>query len=100
LATTVPASEAVPLTLVVEAVVGLTCTTYSAPDWNARLPATVIVPGAPDGPGANAPPLLMMVEPTVPLPPSVAPLLTVVRLDEAIEPSTMRVPASTVVLPV
>ena len=39
-------------------------------------------------------------EPTVPLPPNVAPLLTVVRLDDAIEPSTISAPAFTVVCPV
>jgi hypothetical protein len=47
------------------------------------LPATVIVPGVPLEPGAKVPPLMMLVAPTVPLPPSVAPPLTVVRLDEA-----------------
>ena len=41
----------------------------------------------------------MMVEPTVPLPPSAAPLFTVVRLDEAIEPFTISAPALTVVAP-
>jgi len=39
------------------------------------------------------PPALTTVEPTVPLPPSVAPLFTVVRLDDAIDPSTTSMPA-------
>jgi len=41
----------------------------------------------------------MVVAPTVPLPPSVAPLFTVVRFDDAIEPSTISVPALTLVVP-
>src|SRR4249919_3754265 len=100
MAPTVPASEAVPLTLVFEAVEGLTCTTYNAPDWNARLPATVIVPGVPTGPGTRKPPVLTTVEPTVPLPRSAAPLFTVVRLDDAIEPFTVSAPPLTLVGPV
>ena len=59
----------------------------------------VIVPGASAGPGAKRPPALMMVEPTMPVPPNVAPLPTVVRLDDAIEPFTIRAPAFTVVGP-
>jgi hypothetical protein len=43
------------------------------------------------------PPALMMVEPTVPLPPNVAPLFTLIRLECSIEPSTMSAPAFTVV---
>ena len=46
------------------------------------------------------PPLLIWVLPTVPVPISVPPLLTVVRLDVAIEPSTSSVPRLTVVAPV
>ena len=42
----------------------------------------------------------MTVEPTVPLPMSAAPLFTVVRLDDAIEPFTISAPALTVVVPV
>ena len=51
------------------------------------------------GAGRSVPPLMSVV-PTVPVPPSVAPLLTVVRLDEAVEPCTSSVPAFTVVAPV
>src|SRR4249919_1771042 len=100
MAPTVPASEAGPLTLVIDAVVGLTCTTYNAPDWNARLPVTVIVPGVPTGPGTRKPPALTWVVPTVPLPRSAAPLFTVVRLDDAIEPFTISAPPLIVVAPV
>ena len=42
----------------------------------------------------------MTVEPTVPLPPSGAPLFTVVRLDDAIEPFTINAPPLTFVGPV
>ena len=52
-----------------------------------------------EAPGDSVPPL-MLVAPTVPVPPSVAPLLTVVRLDRAVEPFTSSVPAFTVVAPV
>src|ERR1700730_6944972 len=100
MAPTVPASEALPLALVFEAVAGLTCTTYNAPDWNARLPDTVIVPGGPTGPGTRKPPVLTTVKPTVPLPRSAAPLFTVVRLDDAIEPFTINPPPLIVVAPV
>jgi hypothetical protein len=51
-------------------------------------------------PGANKPPLLTIVLPTVPLPVSMAPLPTVVRLDEAIEPMTTRAPPVMLVAPV
>ena len=51
-------------------------------------------PGVPL-PGMNVPPLATVVLPTVPLPPSVPPALTVVRLDEAIEPATSSRPALT-----
>ena len=61
------------------------------------MPATVIVPG--ELPGARKPPALMTVEPTVPVPRSAAPLFTVVRLDDAIEPFTISAPAATVVVP-
>jgi hypothetical protein len=44
-------------------------------------------------PGASVPPLAIVVLPTVPVPVSVAPALTVVMLDEAIEPFTASVPA-------
>ena len=86
--------------MVIDAVVGLTCTTYNAPDWNARLPVTVIVPGVPTGPGTRKLPVLTTVEPTVPLPRSAAPLFTVVRLDDAIEPFTIKAPPLTLVAPV
>ena len=62
-----------------------------------RLPCTVKRPI--ELPGASVPPL-MVVLPTMPLPPSVPPALTVSRLDDAIEPFTASVPASTVVAPV
>src|SRR5215831_15157348 len=61
-------------------------------------PATVIVPG--ELPGTRKPPALTTVEPTVPLPKSTAPLFTVVRLDDTIEPFTASTPAFTVVVPV
>jgi hypothetical protein len=55
-------------------------------------------------PGASVPPLLMVVDATrpvtVPVPPSVAPELTVTPLDAAIEPETRSVPADTVVAPI
>ena len=48
--------RAVPLTLANVDVAGLSCTRYSAPDWNARLPVTVMdEPGVPL-PGENMPP--------------------------------------------
>jgi hypothetical protein len=49
-------------------------------------------------PGAIVP--FTMVLPTMPLPLSTAPLFTVVRLDDAIEPFTASVPALIVVPPV
>jgi hypothetical protein len=64
------------------------------------LPATVIAPGVPTGPGTRKPPALTEVEPTVPLPLSVAPLFTNVMLDDAIEPFTISAPLFTVVVPV
>jgi hypothetical protein len=57
------------------------------------------VPGTP-APGAKVPPLLTCVLPTVPVPPSVPPLFTLVRLDDAIEPFTSSVPPLTLVVPV
>ena len=45
-------------------------------------------------------PPLMVVLPTIPLPPSVPPALTVVSDDDAIEPFTLSVPALIVVTPV
>ena len=59
-----------------------------------------MVPGVADGPGAKMPSLATSMDPTVPVPASVPPLLTVVRTESAIEPFTMSVPASTVVAPV
>src|SRR3954469_3254101 len=56
-----------------EAVVGLSVTRYIAPDWNARLPATVMDdPGVPS-PGANVPPATVRFV-TVPEPAKVPPL--------------------------
>src|SRR5438445_13397254 len=67
-APTVPANVATPVTLANVEVTELSCTRYSAPDWNARLPATVIdEPGAPL-PGRKMPPLPLGVLPTVPEP--------------------------------
>src|SRR5215471_12038304 len=82
MASTVPASEAVPVTLENEDVLGLTNTMYCAPDWNARLPPTVIeVPGTPIVPGENVPAELMVIAAlTVPVPASVLPLLTATAL--------------------
>ena len=61
---------------------------------------TVIEPAVSCGPGANMPPLVTCVLPTLPVPASVPPPFTLVRLDDAIEPFTIRAPASTVVTPV
>src|SRR5262249_28400214 len=66
------------------------------PDWKARLPCTVIVPG--EVPGAKMPPLLIVVAPTVPMPASVAPAFTVTA-ELAIDPFTTSVPALTAVAP-
>jgi hypothetical protein len=55
-----------------------------------------MVPG--ELPGAKVPPLRIVVDPTVPVPASIAPELTV-TVEFAIEPFTMRVPAATVVGP-
>src|SRR5262249_57294425 len=65
-------------------------------DWKARLPCTVMVPG--ELPGANVPPLMIVVAPTVPVPASVAPEFTVTA-ELAIEPFTVSVPALTAVAP-
>jgi hypothetical protein len=62
-----------------------------------RLPCTVKSPI--ELPGASVPPL-MVVSPTMPLPPSVPPVLTVNGLVGAVEPFTASVPAPTVVAPV
>src|SRR5271154_6510129 len=99
-AAAVPLSDAVPLTLASEAVVGLSVTRYIAPDWNARLPATVIdEPGVPL-PGANVPPPAIVLLPTMPVPVSTPSALTMVITDGAIEPSTCNTPLLTVVVPV
>ena len=99
-APTVPASVAAPVTLANVDVTELSCTKYSAPDWNARLPATVIEePGVPL-PGRKMPPPAIVVLPTVPAPVSAALAFTVVRPDEAIEPATSRTPPFTAVVPV
>jgi hypothetical protein len=55
-----------------------------------------MVPG--ELPGANVPPLMMVVAPTVPMPESMAPAFTVTA-ELAIEPLTISVPALTVVVP-
>jgi hypothetical protein len=62
------------------------------------LPATVIDPGVPTGPGAKMPPVRIVVAPTVPMPTSTAPALTVTA-ELAIDPFTTSVPALTVVGP-
>jgi hypothetical protein len=59
--------------------------------------ATVKVPTL--VPGASVPPELMVTAPAVPVPPSVAPLATVVAL-EVLLPFTSSVPAFTAVAPV
>jgi hypothetical protein len=60
------------------------------------LPFTVIVPI--ELPGESVPPL-MIVLPSVPVPPSLPPAFTV-TVELAIEPFTIRVPPSIVVAPV
>ena len=61
------------------------------------MPATVNVPvGFAALPGESMPPALTCVAPTVPVPPRVPPLSTVVRLELAIEPLTISVPEETV----
>src|ERR1700685_2033019 len=87
-APTKPSSAAVPVTLANVDVAEVTCTRYSAPDWNARFPATVMdEPGVPL-PGMKMPPPAMVALPVMPAPVSVPPEFTVVRLEDAIEPST------------
>ena len=66
------------------------------PPFRVRLP-TVIVPG--ELPGAIVPPLLIVTSPSIPLPPSVPPLFTVVVL-EARLPLTRSLPALIAVAPV
>ena len=56
-----------------------------------------MVPG--ELPGANVPPLKIVVGPTVPVPASIAPAFTATA-EFAIEPFTISVPAATVVGPV
>ena len=51
-------------------------------------------------PGANVPPPAIVALPTVPMPVSTALALTMVWLEDAIEPSTCRTPPFTVVVPV
>ncbi len=51
-------------------------------------------------PGASAPPELIVVDDTVPVPPRMPPLLTVTPLDKEMSPFTLKVPAFTVVAPV
>ena len=62
-----------------------------------RLPVTFSVPI--ELPGDNVPPLIRVL-PTMPLPPSVPPALTVVRLEDTIDPLTLSSPPLTVVGPV
>jgi hypothetical protein len=50
-------------------------------------------------PGDSVPPLIVVL-PTMPLPPSVPPAFTVVIEDDAIEPFTDKVPPLTMVRPV
>ena len=62
LASTLPASSAVPLTLARQDVLALRNTMYCVPDRNARLPSTLIdVPGTPGIPGDGVPPLLTFI---------------------------------------
>ena len=98
-APTVPARLALPVTMAKVELVELSVTRYCAPDWNARLPETVANVPRPL-PGRKMPPVAIVVLPTVPAPVSAPPRFTVVRLDDAIEPSTSRKPPNTVVVPV
>jgi hypothetical protein len=63
------------------------------------LPWTFSVPIVFGVPGANELPALINRLPTVPMPERTAALLTVVRLELAIEPSTSSTPALTLVGP-
>ena len=99
LATTVPARDALPLTLANGAVLGPTARHRSSRTTVKRLPAIVIVlPGIPHA-GAKVPPLLTASWPTVPVPVSAAPELTMSAHELAIEPVTFSVPPLTSVMP-
>src|SRR3954451_13552749 len=90
---TSPLSDAVPVTWADVAAWELSCTIYCAPDWKARLPAIVSeVPAV--LPGLRKPLLVTSVAPPVPVPDNMP--STVVRLEDAIEPSTMRAPRTLV----
>src|SRR5258708_32394107 len=84
---TVPPSVAAPVTLTRSELVPDTSTKYVAAAVNTRLPLTVSVPI--EFPGPSVPPLLVVL-PTLPLPTSVAPALTVTRRGEVVLPSTAR----------
>src|ERR1700720_1993849 len=94
--TVAPPSVAVPVTLANDAVVGLICTMYCAPEASARLATVIDEPGVPS-PGAKMPLALIWVAPTAPVPVNAAFAFTVVSDEEAIEPSTSNAPALTVV---
>ena len=94
----VPAIAAEPVANVLLALVGETWTRYAAALWKVRLPDTVSTPTA-LSPGASVPPVWTVAEESSPLPASTAPEFTDTPLDAAIEPSTRKVPAATVVLP-
>jgi hypothetical protein len=90
----------VPVTLVRLAADGETVARYPAAFAIVRLPEMFSVPPAiPGRPGIKLPPFPIAVAPTVPVPPSVPPEPTVVRLEAAIEPLTSSMPPSTAVAP-
>ena len=60
----------------------------------------MLVPGAPEAPGAKTPPELILTTPTVPVPIRSPPPETLVKLELAIEPVTLSVPAITLVPPI
>ena len=94
-----PPSETAPLTTTwsypVPAVVPAIWTAKCAPEVKVRSPVWM-VPGL--LPGASVPPARITTAPVVPWPPSVAPLCTSTA-EPAIDPSTISVPALTLVPP-
>src|SRR5258708_2442293 len=77
------------------AAAGETCTQYLAALARTKLPVCS-VPMLSGRPGASVPPLSMVVLDTVPVPPSVAPELTVIPLAAERSPLTKNVPLCTV----
>jgi hypothetical protein len=96
-----PLIVTVPVTLADEFCVGDKAIAKKLPALKARFPAIVIaVPGVPAWPGANVPPELITAVPTLPVPVSVPPVLTLVRDEAAIDPSISNMPALILVAPV